>query len=487
MIIMNRIKGLYIIILVLVASCSNEIDKITSPAERSEAAISDLQNELVAPANGWVLNYQPTSESGVFYILLDFAEDGTVHVESDVPGDDDYFFDQTIAYRLDTKLSLELIFETYGVFHFLFEQNASSFGAEFEFYYVGKEGDNLQFASKSDNSGDETVISLVPASTNAADVFSRDLSENMLAYDTISSLFAGTTQQIALSDQNMSVFWSINLDQRNINLRSAAVGLTNAEIVANDNSVVLDQTSGYGFFDGKLVLSDPFSFSLAGNSYTFSEMNLTNFSETGDPMCSGGPTMSPVYTGSVTGLGNATMYKSLFDVKGLDFQPMEDNPYSVNVFFVADANGFSLSQSGSINEFFPSATGFAFNYGFLDSDSAYYSCSVDSLVQPEYATGLYYEDDNGNSRLALRKFDVLSATENKVEIQFTSSADPADDYYPCDLTTEERDNLESITDEIFGVGGGEVYSLYYPVPTQPDLTVFALYNPCNNYEFLLVQ
>ncbi|WP_420580977.1 DUF4302 domain-containing protein [Reichenbachiella sp.] len=484
---MNRVKGLYIVILFLIASCSNEIDKITPPAERSMAAISELQSELIAPANGWVLNYQPTAESGLFYILLNFNEDGSVHIESDVPGDEDYFFDQTINYRIDTKLSLEMIFETYGVFHFLFEQNASTFGAEFEFIYLGKEGENLLFASKSDNSGDQTVITLIPASANAGDVFSRELSKNMLAYDTISSLFVGTTQQIALADQNISLFWSIGLDQRSINLRSAAVGLTNADIVSNNNSVLLDQTSGYGFFDGKLVLTDPFSFSLAGKSYSFSEISLTNFSETGSPMCTGGSTMSPVYTGSATGLGAATMYKTLFDTKGLDFKPMEDSPYSVNVFFVADANGFSLSENGSINDYFPTATGFAFNYGFLDSDSAYFSCSVDSLVQPEYATGLYYEDDNGNPKIALRKFDVVSASENKVNIQFTSSVDPADDYYPCDLTTEERDNLGSITDEIFGVGGGEVHALYFPVATQPDLTVFALYNACNNYEFLLVQ
>lgn len=487
MIVMNRIIGLYIIFLFLATSCSDEIDKITPPAERSEAAISDLRSELVAPANGWVLNYQPTSQSGIFYILLNFEEDGSVHVQSDVPGEDDYYFDQTIAYRLDTKLSLEMIFETYGVFHFLFEQNASSFGAEFEFYYLDKEDGNLRFASKSDNSGDQTVITLIPASANAGDVFSRDLSENMLAYDSISSLFIGTTQQIALTDQNTSMFWSIDLNQRSINLRSAAVGLTNADIVSNNKSVLLDQTSGYGFFDGKLVLTQPFSFSLDGKDYTFSEMSLSNFSQTGDPMCATGTTMSPVYTGVATGLGNAVMYKSLFDTKGLDFQPMTDNPYSVNVFFVADANGFSLSENGSINEYFPSATGFAFNYGFLDSDSSYYACSVDSLVQPEYATGLYYEDDNGNSKIALRKFDVISAVDNRLEILFTSSVDPADDYYPCDLTSEERDNLESITDEIFGVGGGEVYSLYFPVETQPDLTVFSLYNACNNYEFLLVQ
>lgn len=484
---MKYIKPLYLFVLVLMASCNNELEKITPPAERSASAISDLKAELTAPANGWVLNYQPTPESGIFYMVLDFDEDGTVNIESDVPGDDDYFFEQTISYRIDTRLSLELIFETYGVFHYLFEQNASSFGAEFEFYYSEKDGDNLIFVSKSDGPNNPTEITLVPASASASDSFSRELPENMIAYDTISPIFAGTIQQMALVDQNISVFWSINLEPRSISLLSAAEGLTNAEIVANNNSVYLDHVTGYGYFDGKLVLNEPDTIKLNGANYIFSEISLNTFSESGAAMCDGGPMTSPVYVGSATGLGSATLYKTLFDVKGLEFIPMKEQPYSVNVFFVADANGFSMSESGSINDYFPTATGFAFNYGFEDSDSLYYACSADSLVQPENAVGLYYEGENGGLKTALRKFDVVSAEENKLEIQFTSSVDPKDDYYPCDLTVLERAHLEEITDEIFGVGGGEVYALEYRVPNQPDLTVFTLYNACNNYEFVLVQ
>ena len=485
--VMNKLKGLYFIVFILLISCNNEIDKLTPPAERSEAAISDLKSELIAPANGWVLHYKPTASSGVFYILLDFKEDGTVAVESDVPGDEGEMFNQSMSYRVDTKLSLELIFETYGVFHYLFEQNASSFGAEFEFYYLGKEGNDLQFESKSDNSSDKTIITLTPAAASASELFSRDISENLYTYDTISSIFLGATQHLALTDQDISVFWSIDVDQRSIVARGAAKGTTYAAIEANDITVLLDQNTGYGIYEGKMVLTDPLTFNLGGSSYVISEISLNGFTETGNPMCAGGIADSPVYTGTVAGLGNVVVSKTLFDVKGLDFDPKEDGPYSVNVFFVADNNGFSLSENGSINDYFPSATGFAFNYGFIDSDSAYYSCSIDSLVQPMNAVGLYYEDAAGNSKIALRKFDVTSAVENKVQIQFTSSIDPADDFFPCNLTTEERNNLESITDEIFGIGGGEMYAMYFPIPTQPDLTVFSLYNACNGYELLLVQ
>ncbi|MEO9964177.1 MAG: DUF4302 domain-containing protein [Reichenbachiella sp.] len=470
---MERFNIICIGILFFAASCSSELEKLTPPAERSASAVSDLNSELTSAANGWVLNYQPTNASGVFYMLLEFNDDGTVRIQSDVPGDNDYFFDQVVSYRIDSRLGLELIFETYGVFHFLFEQNSSSFGAEFEFVYQEKENGNLLFVSKTDGPDDETIISLEPASSSASSVFSRELSENLFAYDTISSLFAGTTQQIALMDENISIFWSINFDQRSIVVRGVAEGLTSTDIVSNDKIKLLDHVTGFGFFNGKLVLVDPLNFNFQGSSYSFSELTLNNYSEDGEVFCASGTTNSPVYTGTATGLGSATLYKTLFDLKGAEFVPQSESSYSVNVFFVADANGFSMSESGSINEYFPSATGFAFNYGFEDTD--------DTDPQPMYAVGLYVEGDNGERLTFLREFDVTTTNENRVQVTFNGN------YYPSDISTNDRANLILITDEIFGVGGGEVHAFDYPIESQPDLTIFALYNPCTNYEFLLVK
>lgn len=470
---MRNLRTILILLVLVVSSCTNDLEKLTPPAERSEASVEQLKDDLTSPANGWVLNYEPTDESGVFYMVLDFNDDGTVRIQSDVPGDDNAYFDQTIAYRIESRLSLELIFETYGVFHYLFEENASTFGAEFEFYYVGNEGGNLRFISKSDGQDDQSELSFVPATSSSTSVFSQELAENLLAYDTISSLFARTTQQVAIDNEDISIFWSIDLDLRNIELRAVAEGLTTTDIVANDNMKNLDHKTGYGFFDGKLVLTQPLTFDFSGKSYTFEEMTLNNFTEDGEIFCDGGTTNSPVYTGSVGGLGSATLYKTLFDPRGTEFVPQSESPYSVNVFFVADANGFSMSENGSINEHFPNSTGFAFNYGYNDDDP--------DDPEPAYAVGLYIEDDNGQRVTYLREFDPTTTDENKVQVTFNGN------YYPSDISAEDQANLESITDEIFGTGGGEVYALYYEVPTQPDLVIYTLYNPCNNYEFLLVE
>ncbi|MEP2027054.1 MAG: DUF4302 domain-containing protein [Reichenbachiella sp.] len=465
----------YVFLFFLISSCDNGLDKITPPAERSAEAISNLRDDLEEPANGWVLNYQPTPESGIFYLLLKFNDDGTVRIQSDVPGDEDYFYDQTIPYRIDTRLSLELIFETYAVLHYLFEQNASTFGAEFEFYYLEKDGDNLMFASKSDNLGENTVITLEPASADAADVFSRELPENLFAYDTISSLFVGPMQHISLTEENLSIFWSINLDERNISVSSVGEGLSVSEVATINNTKILNHQTGYGFSDGKLVLSDPLNFSFGGENITISEMSLNSYSETGPPMCTDNPIATPVYSGSVSGLGNTIMYKTLFDVKGMDFQPQSESPYSINVFYVADSTGISISQRGSIEELFPTANWFLFNYGFDDDNPS------DPLdPQPAYAVGLERSTDAGD-RTILREFVPTITVNNTVSVV------PTDNYWPNDITAEEISNLEIVVDEIFGDDGGIIHALNYTIESQPDLTIFTLYNACNNYEFLLVQ
>ena len=137
----------YIILLLftyILISCSeNNVGNLSSVEERVSVAVSNLESELTAPSDGWKLEYQPTNESGVFFMLLQFEKDNLVTIKSDLADNDGEFFDHEIPWRVDNALGLELILETYGLFHYLFEQDGATFGAEFEFVYQGKDGDNL--------------------------------------------------------------------------------------------------------------------------------------------------------------------------------------------------------------------------------------------------------------------------------------------------------------------------------------------------------
>lgn len=466
-----KIKFIVIIICTIIGCSKPEEIKIPSADDRIAQAKSDLLNDLTEPTNGWELNYQPIPGAGIYYILLNFNEDGTVHVQSDVKGNQKDFYNDDITFRIDNRLSLELILETYGVFHYLFEQEASTFEAEFEFLFVEKSGDNLVFASKSDVTTEQTILIFTPASANAEDKFSTVAQENWQSYEEVSPQFLGasTAQQVVLLNQNISIFWNINFLERNLEVTVAAKGSTIEEISSNNVFVAINHFTGYTILNDKLILLTPFSFSFDGSSYTISEISLTIYSTSGGALCPSSGTGSPQYSGSISDIGPCVVNKTLYDYEGSFFIPYPDNPYSVNVLFVVNADGYSLSNSGSINEHFPTATGFAFNFGYLPQ--------IEDPQEPSYAVGIYFEDDQGLIQHYLREFEMTTTIGNKIMVNLLDSY-----YFSSTPGANDQQNLESITDEIFAEG-----IVFASGVEAEDISVFRLFNPCNGYEVYLVQ
>lgn len=134
---------LWSIIAMLTACKDDEVAIFEKTAdERAAEAIASLKADLVAPANGWRIKYRPEAESGSFYVLLDFNEDNTVNIKSDLGYNDGEFFDETVTYRIDNSLGLELIIESYSFFSFLVEEGQAAFQAEYEFNFVNKTPDD---------------------------------------------------------------------------------------------------------------------------------------------------------------------------------------------------------------------------------------------------------------------------------------------------------------------------------------------------------
>ncbi len=452
---------------VVLYSCGDDDNDLPSFDERQTEAIEELIDELTEPVNGWRLDYQPTPDAGLFFILLDFDDNGQVTVRSDLADNDGQFFEQTIPYRVDNALGLELILETYAVFHYMFEQDRSTFGAEFEFIFQEQSGSNLVFESKSDISN-RTQLVFIPAAPDAEASFSRELAENLNVYEGVTpQIFGGDPpiQHLVLNDQNISVFWSIDISKRVIEVDIAGEGTTVEEISGNPSNVAINHTTGYTLLDGKLILMEPFSFTVGSGQITISELTLTDFSMTGPSLCALDMESTPVYDGQAGGAGSLTVFKTLFDSNGQGFQPMEDSNYGVNVIFIFNEEARSLAEEGSIQENFPNAVQFVLNYG------------LDSAGLPANAVGLVTEDESGNQKTYLREFEPTTTIGNKVQITLTN-----DFYYSETPEPGEEESLIQITDEIFG--NGEMYT--YDVPSN-TLTVFRLFNPCNRYEVFLVQ
>lgn len=444
------------------ASCTDDNTDLPPVEQRVTEAVEGLRSELIAPANGWRLEYQPSEESGTFLMLMTFTADGNVNIKSDVPINNGEFFDETITYRIDNAQGLELILETYGVFHYLFELDQATFGGEFEFLYKQKEEQNLVFESISDISN-PTVLTFTPAGANDENEFSRTLSQNLEAFRLVHPQIFGTispTQQLILADKNISVFWTIDLDKRNLNAEFAGIGTTRDEVLSNAR-VTLNQPRKFTYANGQIVLNEPISFVLNGQSIKISEISLSNFSLTGTDLCASGvDDTEPKYTGQTPALGSTSLVNTMLSSRGADFTK---TVYTVNAQFVFNANGESLLDEGSIGQKFPGATGFVFFYGV----------QLNNPSIPIYSVGLIMDD----GEIYVREYEPTSTAVNLIQItlldQFYFSATPP--------ASAEQD-LKDITDEIFA--GGEFYAFDLPVN---GAKVFRLYNPCNLYEFFLVQ
>lgn len=458
--------GLLIFVLFISACTKEKVALLPPVEERVTEAITNLRTELMAPPQGWRLEYQPTNESGVFFMLLEFDED-EVRIRSDVADNSGEFFDHTIPWRVDNALGLELIYETYGVFHYLFEQDAATFGAEFEWLFVDKEGEDLVFRSVSDVSFDRSTITLMPASANDDRLFARDIAINLNAFSTISPKaleLPVPRQQIIMEDAGISVYWSLDPAKRIVT--STLAGTNDGFDDPNFSAVILNHTSGYILQDGSMVLLEPLEFVLDGRAYEITSIAFSDFSNTGPSLCSFSPDNGPLYTGQIPGMGSISMIASLFDLEGTAFQPIAEFPYSVNSFFIFDETSRSLSEDGGIlAEKFPDAVAFLFYYGF------------ESDTQPAYALGFLLDDGNGNSDLFLREFQPTETVGNKINVILT------DNYYHTGTPgPEDEANLAEITDLLFE--GGDVYAFDYPIE---GLVVFKLFNPCNQHEIFLVQ
>ena len=115
-------------LLFLVFGCTdNDIEPIFNRTinERTSALKAEYINALTSPENGWIGYYSPNRNFGYYTILMDFDEDGSVKINSDYNSGND---DNTITYRLDKTLKIELVLETYAVFHEIFSINNNNNG-----------------------------------------------------------------------------------------------------------------------------------------------------------------------------------------------------------------------------------------------------------------------------------------------------------------------------------------------------------------------
>ena len=456
---------IYVSIIAVFAGCGyDDSPKLPPVEERIEAATEELQELLLSPTFGWKLEYQPTSETGIFLILLEFNEDGTVRIQSDVPANDGEFRDHTVSYRIDNAQGIELIFETYAVFHYLFELQQATFGGEFEFIYVGEDAGNLVFVSKTDGASDVTQLEFEKAtSVDSEDISSEAmglLAKGIFQTENLAGIGLVSTYNLYLPDSDHTISLSFDLDRRRVKIMGAAVGQTEEEILTNNTFATSSVETTFSLEGESVVLDRTQTITLDGVDHDLRRLPIENAESLQQSFCSGSEETVTRFSSSADGLGDFEMTSSLFQVS-IDFLPSEDDGfYSINYIFVYDENDNSISDQ--IEAVFPNVAAFQWYYG------------VGTSVGTLDALGFVVLDDFNNARFFLRGYDAVQ-NGNMIQLTFNGN-----DEVPDDATQEELDAMNQLTDLIFD--GGTVYIL--DIITIDG--IYEFYNPCNGYKGFLL-
>jgi hypothetical protein len=116
----KKIALLLVVLLVFYACEKPENqNKIPDDLPRFNDLKESYKSILTSADRGWIVSYQPSADAGVFHILMEFREDGTVIINSDLNNytttADDVFYDVKGA------TYPELVFETFCVWHQIYE------------------------------------------------------------------------------------------------------------------------------------------------------------------------------------------------------------------------------------------------------------------------------------------------------------------------------------------------------------------------------
>lgn len=445
-----------ILLLVLVLGCQfNDDPKLPPVEERVADAIEEMEDLLVAPANGWRIDYRPNDLGGDYLIIMDFGRDGNVRIQSDVPANDGEFRDHMVSYRIDVERGVELILETYGVFHYLFELNETSFGGEFEFIFNEEQNGNLVFDSKTDGS----VIIFEPAASTDPNLISTEalvlLQEGLFQRPNLGGAGNFVQYNMYLEDINATISMSMDLDLRRLNIQGIASGQSIEEILTSSSRQSINHSSVFSIRGEDIVLAQSRSITFEGNQISLDRIPIENIDRIASSFCTGQvDSLTTFNSVNVAGLGDFTLTSSLAATHSLFGEGAFG---SVNAGVIFDENDNSIF--GDVTDLLPDAVAFQIYNGL--------QLNAGGTLR---ALGWVTVDELNNVDFILREFEYVQQG-NLVTINLLDSFFREDE-----LTPKQIEAVTTLSDRVFE--GNQVYML-------EALTVEGLieyYNPCNSYK-----
>ncbi len=450
---MKKLIYIFWILIIGLSSCKDDDPAVFEKTadERVSEAIASLKDDLTSPPSGWKLKYRPESESGSFYVFMKFNEDNTVNIRSDLGVNDGEYFDQTITYRIDNSLGLELIMENYSFFSFLFEQDGATFGAEFEFNYVNKTPDDaLVFSSKTDLANPTILLFEEATSSEAVELLGTAVSQNL---NTMAADLDNLTPSIKLTyvNKDLLFFISLNTFRRTIDFTIAA-RKTNNQVTQNVNF-----SSPYIIKGDSVVFDTPLSGTYLGNNIKIKGMKLNSLSDIEFNVCPE-PIPAHSYSGVTSANDAITLETSLLDINGAGFATLSD-------FYVAPLGNIINNGTSAAADIAADITG-------AQAMQLYYNYDLGGA--PFYGIGFYISNADGTTTFALWEFTPV-LTENKITFNFA----PEISVFGNTETDANLDNVSIYLDAL--TEGDNTYVFEY------SDNLYEFFNPCTGWSFVFVN
>jgi len=163
---MKKIIYITIAVLGIFACQKNEPDDLfdgKTPSERFEQSQNELRTQLTTPQQGWKFTYFTDNKKfGGFTFLMKFTPEGFVNMASDISATAS---PTTSKYEIKWGQGTLLSFTTKNYIHELSDamqgEQGKGLEGEFEFIYLGKEGNKLKF--KTQRQATEQIVYFEPA------------------------------------------------------------------------------------------------------------------------------------------------------------------------------------------------------------------------------------------------------------------------------------------------------------------------------------
>lgn len=441
----------FAILIILVSCKDDDVNLFDKTAEqRATEAINGLKEKLVDSEDGWLVRYSPAEDdAGSYYVILKFNEDNTVNIKSDLAANDGAYLDQTITYRIDNSLGLELILESYSFFAYLYELDQATFPAEYEFIYESETDEgNLIFHSKTDLTEPKTVLEFIEAKPANLELLATDLAT---ALESMSSEFEKFTSSLALAYDNKDIVLYIAMDEAR-----RVLTITSATKKNLTSYVDIDHTTTYYLSGDSIKFDTPLVRNILGNSLSISSIRFTSSYPTSLNICDG-PINLIGLQGSTSQNDNVKFQTTLFDAAGATFtqSPFYFAP-NIYIFNNGESAGEQIEEEIT---------------GALEMHLYYnYDLGSESL----YGIGFVLQNADESITFALREFTPVLTNNNLVfqfadDITLFGNPNPDADisrinYYLEQLTAGDETYVFKITDG-----------------------VYEFYNPCTKWTFVFID